>query len=641
MKPTLARQGIYLLGFLKSDVGVELVGQERRVWGWVESGRRKIRQLIEATLPHRQAGLLKALLVGDRGGLDRDVQERFVIAGVAHLLSISGLHVGMLGLVVFALVRFLGSRSTSLMLRWNLLKWATLVSLIAVLLYAVLAGARTPHGTDSDHVWGLRMAVLLDREAEVFRSLALAALLISLLWPGVSVEPSFQLSFVAVLAIVWGLQKIRDSRLSHRDDDLIERPRWGWRYQVLLYLAVPVLATLGTGPLIAYYFGRLSLVGFLSNPILVPLVGFILVPLGFLVGFLCFLSSSLSGFLLVGLAGPLLSWTLAGVVFFAKLPMASIETPTPNLLELVALYAVLISLFWLRRPFYFVSILSLGLGLMALDGLHWWKERWHRTTLRVTYLSVGPGDSAVVELPGSRVLVIDAGGHSSRTADPGGRVVAPFLRSRGIYKVDYLVLSHPKVDHYGGMKSVVETFDPKEFWSALPGSGTSRYHELVETLDRMGVQKKSLSRDVPCRSAGPVRLCFLYPAKGEKGKSLVLRLSFGRYDFLFPGDIESQDEAKLLTWGTELSSQVLKIPRHGSARASTVPFLKAVNPKLAILSVGHGRAFRPDSGVLSRYRERQSTVLRTDRDGAVIVETDGKSLHYWTHRSGKKGALPS
>ena len=208
------------------------------------------------------------------------------------------------------------------------------------------------------------------------------------------------------------------------------------------------------------------------------------------------------------------------------------------------------------------------LGLVC-DGIYWWYERWDRKELRITHLSVGHGDAAVIEFPGSKVLVIDAGGTASRNFDTGRSIIAPYLRSRKILKVDYLLVTHPRIDHYGGMKSIVEEFGPSEFWSGFSKGRTTRYKELEESVKKFGLKRIFLKNNDPCRTIEEVRLCVLYPTSDDSNNSsressVVVRLSFGRINLLFGGDMKNKDERVLLQNGADLSSTVLKVPRHGS-----------------------------------------------------------------------------
>jgi len=639
----LARREIYAVGYLDGDHEIELVArQPARVSAAIESLRREIRRYIDQHVSGDNGALLKALVVGDMGAVTKEMRDEFTAAGVNHVLSISGLHVSMLGFVVFLFVRFGCSYSTYLTLRCNLLKVGTFFSFLAVVFYTAIAGAMVPTVRSAIMIGVYELAVLLDREEEVFASLAFAALVIALIWPAVIADISFQLSFLAVLFIVWGMRRMMERSPKQRRDELPQERSW-WKdklWQGKLHLAVPFFATLGTGPLIAHYFGHLSLAGFVANPVVVPLVGFVVVPLGLMAGFLSLILPSAAGMLLWP-ADYLLSATLWLVGLFARLPLANISVPVPNLFEVTALYLFIVSLFFLNRNrFAIFAVVGFGLVLSA-DAFYWWRERWDRKELRVTHLNVGQGDAAVVELPDSKVLVIDAGGTALGDFDTGESIVGPFLRSRKILKVDYLFLSHPRVDHYGGMRSIAMEFAPAEFWSG-PGKGkTTRFDDLEHALDRTRIKRVTLSDQEPCRAIEGVKLCVLYPPPDGAGdSSVVLRLEFGKVQFLFAGDIDKREELFLLQKAGALRSAVLKVPRHGSASSSTQEFVTAVRPSLAIISVGA----RNPSGlsrdeVVARYRKVGAEVLRTDEDGAIIVETDGSTIRYEGYKSRKKGVL--
>jgi len=640
----LADREIYATGFLDSDGEVELVARSPGLLrGSIETLRREIRRYIDRHFSHDNGALLKALTVGDMGEIPKTMSADFTAAGVNHVLSISGLHVGMLGLVVFSIIRFGLGFNTYLLLRWNLLKIATFCSFIAVVFYTALAGAMVPTVRSAIMIGVYELAVLLDREEEVLTSLTFAALLIALVWPGVITDISFQLSFLAVFFIAWGMLRVRQwfPRRQQREELPQERSWWKQKLSKIGFeLLVPLLATLGTAPLIAHYFGHLSLAGFISNPVIVPLVGFVVVPLGLLIGFFALTIPAAAGSL-VWLAEHLLSFTIWLVHIFAQLPLANISVPSPDLLEVAALYLFLLSTLLIRTHRYAVVAAVVIAAVLAADGWYWWQERWNRKELRVTHLDVGQGDAAVIELPGSRVLLIDAGGTATGEFDTGEAIVGPFLRSRKIVKVDYLMVSHPRVDHYGGMRSLVREFAPTEFWSG-PGKGqTPRFEDLEEALEQRKIKRLTLSDKDPCREIDGVKLCVLHPPQDAADDASVLfRLEFGKIRLLFAGDLDKREEQTLQEKSHELASAVLKVPRHGSAASSTPEFVTAVRPRLAIFSVAARNRFGfPRDEVLSRYRAVGSEILRTDEDGAITLETDGSTLRYSAHRSGRKGII--
>jgi competence protein ComEC len=639
----LSRRAIYLTGFLESDQDVELMARDRRAARvFIEDLRREIRRYIAGHLSRDNGALLTALVVGDMGGITKEMRAAFTAAGVNHVLSISGLHVAMLGLVVFAVIRYGGSLSTYLMLRVNVFKVAAFFSFLAVVFYTALAGAMVPTVRSAIMIGVYQLAVLLDREEEVFASLTLAALLIALIWPGVVADISFQLSFLAVLFIVWGVRKMRDWFPVVKSDELPAERSW-FRARVRqagMHLAVPLLATLGTGPLIAHYFGHLSLAGFIANPLVVPLVGFIVVPLGLLIGFLAVIAPEM-GIIFAGIAEYLVSMTAGLVDLFAGLPLADIGVPSPNVWEIAALYGLLICLFALTKRVHRVAALTVGVVLLAADASYWWIERYRRNELRVTHLNVGQGDAAVVELPGAKTLLIDAGGTAAGDFDTGENIVAPFLRSRKILKVDYLVVTHPRIDHYGGMRAIVDEFSPREFWSGSPRGETNRFDELEEALEKAKIPRVALNDRQPCREIAAVKFCVLYPpANGSPEGAVVLRLEFGKLRYLFSSDVTKRDEALLLDRAEDMRSAVIKVPRHGSATASTKEFIAAVRPRLALVSAGaRGRAEAQRGEVAERYRVAGAEMLSTYEDGAIIVQSDGQTLRYAGYKSGKQGEI--
>jgi competence protein ComEC len=639
----LADREIYATGFLENDDEVELL--ERRpsaVRGAVEALRRQIRRYIEQNISPNNSPLLKALTVGDMGEISKEMRAEFTAAGVNHVISISGLHVGMLGLVVFTLIRYVCGFNIYLLLRFNLLKIATFCSFLAVVFYTALAGAMVPTVRSAIMIGVYELAVLLDREEEILTSLTFAALLIALVWPGVITDISFQLSFLAVLFIAWGIRQVQGWFPARPRDELPqERGRWrSMARQAGLHLAVPVLATIGTGPLIAYYFGHLSLAGFLSNPVVVPLVGFIVVPLGLVIAFLA-LTFPIAAPLLLWLEEQLISLTTWLVRLFANLPLANISVPAPDRVEIAALYVLFLALLLVRNSRYAQLAVTVMVTLLVADGIYWWGERWNRHELRVTHLNVGQGDAAVVELPGSKVLLIDAGGTSTGEFDTGEAIVAPFLRSRKILKVDYLLVSHARIDHYGGMRTIVKEFAPEEFWSSPAKGKTPRFEDLEEALEQARIKRVTLHAHEPCRMIDGVKLCVLYPAaENSNDNSVVLRLEYGKVGFLFAGDIEKSDERLLLARAGDLPSIILKVPRHGSATASSDEFIAAVRPKFAVFSgSGRNQAAASRDQILSRYREAGAEILRTDEDGAIIFESDGSTLRYAGYKTGKRGSI--
>ena len=281
-------------------------------------------------------------MLGDRGGLSRATRERFAAVGMSHVLSISGLHVGMLSYVAFLLFRGLASCSTWLLLSSPVHKLAALGSLAPVILYTAVAGARIPTVRAAIMIGLYHLAVLSGRHSNIFASLALAAVIAGLCWPGAIMEVSFQLSFLAVLSIVGAIRLFRQAPLLRPPDSL---PR-GWlqraRPAIVLSVLVPFFATLGTGPVVAHHFGYVSLAGFIANPLLVPLVGFVIVPAGLLMGFLSLFFPAGSG-PLARVLETFASVFLWAVDVLSGLPLAALSLPRPDWVAVALLYLLILA----------------------------------------------------------------------------------------------------------------------------------------------------------------------------------------------------------------------------------------------------------------------------------------------------------
>jgi competence protein ComEC len=262
--------------------------------------------------------------------------------------------------------------------------------------------------------------------------------------------------------------------------------------------------------------------------------------------------------------------------------------------------------------------------VLVIDTGYWTYDRFFNPDLRVTFLSVGEGDGAVVRFPGSRVMVIDAGS-SYGGFDAGERIVAPYLWSQKIMRVDYLALSHPDLDHFGGLDFIAMNFAPRAFWTTGVPSLDIGYSRLMDDLASAGIPLVRVGATAPLASIGGVAIASLNgradTARTQNNSSMVLRFSFGKASLLFTGDIESIGERAMLESGADLRATVLKVPHHGSASSSTPAFVAAVHPEAAVISDGYLNNFHfPAAAVVQRYIDEGAISMRTDQDGAVMVD---------------------
>ena len=620
----LARRGVSATAFVRDDRDLVRAPAAGEGPSPLARWRAATAAALRATLPPADAAIAAALLIGDMDGLSDEQRTRYARAGVSHVLSISGLHVGLVAAAAYAAVRRLLGRSERLLLTLSVPKLAMAGSLAPLALYGAIAGSNV--ATVRAELMAALVAggLLLDRPREWLAPLAAAAGLIMLARPGAAADISFQLSFLAVLAIVLGVPRVTAWWDAWEEARLIRlrSPRWRWLRWMVLSQAVTVCAVVATAPLTAWHFNQISLVAPIANLIVVPLLGVVTVAAGLLgtAAVALWPAAAPPLFALVGVA---IRVADAATAWLAAWPWSAVRTPTPTLLELALCYGALAAPLLPRRRLQ-LAALACCLAALAADAGWWLVERHAAGVLRLTFVSVGQGDCTVIEFPGSQVWVVDGGGLAGARLDVGERVVAPVLWRRKILRLDALVLSHADYDHFGGLTFLAEAFAPRRlWWNGRPGSGAS-FAALQRALAKAHVQRETPAADTAVDVDG-VAVRVLHPAAGAGGsdndRSLTIQLRYGPTAVLLPGDVEAAGEATMAArWGTGLRSAVLKVPHHGSATSSTPVFLDAVAPRLAVVSVGADNRFGfPAAAVAHAYRARGAALWRTDRDGAVTV----------------------
>jgi competence protein ComEC len=626
----------------------------------IESIRNHIGAFFDRNLTYPENAEMRALVIGDRGEIGEPLRQTFARTGMAHLLVISGLHLSIVAAAVFAVARLVMMLFRGLANRGYANKFAAIAAMLAVCGYASIAGHHVSTIRALVMVLAYMLAVTIDRASEAIASLALAAIVICFALPGSTADIGFQLSFASVIAIVLGMRRFaawfaRRKRLGRLAGEPASR---GWTFAEVAvgYLAVSFWAMVGTAPLTAFHFNQFAIVGLVANAVVVPIMAFGATISGLVAAALSFFSEPAARVvLLIGSKALAIGNWLAE--WFVRWPLAWERIFTPTILELAIVYALLI--IWMLAPLAIVPprkasdaeetgddggarfgwrVWCAGTLAIALivDAASWTYDRFLNPDLRVTFLSVGEGDGAVVRFPGSRVMLID-GGSSYGGFDAGERIIAPYLWSQKIMHVDYLVLSHPDLDHFGGLGFIATNFGPQAFWTNGVESADLSYARFIDDLARTKVPVVKVGRIAPVTTIGGVAIASLNGEAGAEAShnnsSMVLRFSFGDASILFTGDIESAGERALIATRSDLRSTVLKVPHHGSATSSTPGFIAAVHPEEAVISDGYLNHFHfPSPVTLDRYRNAGVSVLRTDNDGAVMLDATRRGISIRAHR---------
>ena len=607
-------------------------------YGYLETVRQPLRQFFHRSLSPEDEKLFRALILGERRDIGPALREPFARTGLGHILAVSGLHIGLVSWVAFFFFKWLLTRSYGLTLTIDVRKGAALLTCVPVVVYASLAGLQVSCQRAMIMALVFFASILLDREKEIWSTLAVAALIILAMEPMALFSIDFQLSFGAVVGILW----LSAPFISGMDARLENQPRLK-RFFIrlkhnLMGLAVICLAAqIFLLPLIVHYFHRVSPVALFANITTIPLLGFWIIPAGLLAALLLPLSPFLATLLLhTGAAG--LHTMMAIIRFWSQLPFASFWMFTPNMLETGLFYALIFCIFFLRKWHWTKPVLVLVCAVIFLDTGYWVYSTTFRRQLRVTFLDVGQGNAALVEFPDGKRIVIDGGGFPVSRFDVGRNVVAPFLWHEKVMRVDFLVLSHPQADHMNGLVFLARAFHPKEFWFNGDRSPDAVFSELMDVLSSREIKIRYPALLSHASDVSGVKTEILHPAlsagalqsagKSESlnDRSLVLRFSYRGRSFLFPGDIEQRGENALLkNMRGSIKSQVLLSPHHGSSTANSVEFLAAVAPRICIISCGKENRFGfPHPSTLQRLRLAKCRILRTDREGAIQFSVAGK-----------------
>lgn len=617
---------------------------------FIESLREKISNHIDQSSYGEPRQILKALLLGDCSGISDSLLESFNRSGVRHILAISGLHIGIIASTSFFLFSKLFSCFTLLLWKARVRKIAALLSIFPILFYGILAGMSPSTQRAVIMIIIFMLTFPMEKEHDMINTIAIAAMLILIVSPTSLFSISFQLSFAAVLSIVYGLSKMELTKQK------LQNPWQAFLKKIFLLFMVSFFATLGTMPIVLSYFNQVSLIGIIANLIAVPAIGFIVLPLEFLSIIILPTCPDLSS-VCIQFCGFILSWTIDIIHILANLPFSAIKTITPNLLEIICFYV----LFWCilnlvkkpmhsdnsNHPFTMKKTIRVLAGITSFfllaDVMYWVNTRFFHDDLRIHMLDVGQGNAALLEIPNGYNILIDGGGFSdNKSFDMGASVVAPFLWGKKIGTIDTIVLTHPNSDHMSGLIFIAQHFNVQNFWSTDEKANSHSFLELQKTISEKKIHHPRFQELPTSRIINGVEIQILHPQKNflfseEKSgdlnnHSLVMKVTYKNQSFLFPGDLMATGEKKLVQrHDHNLKSTVLLAPHHGSRTSSSELFLSAVKPEYAIISAGWKNRFgMPHQAALDRYNAVGCHIYRTDENGCVSMTTDGFSLQFIT-----------
>ena len=680
----LERRGYDATGIVRGPGSIARLDDTRvfpplaKLYEWRERFQRE----IDARFAPETAGVLDAALLGNRYNLSQSATERFREGGTFHVLVISGLHISFLGGLVFLVMRRVSKH--------RLIQFV--LPVIIVWSYSIAVGAEASVIRAALMFSFAGLATILFRQATSLNALGAAALILLVRSPREIFDPSFQLTFLSVLAIVaiawplllkmsaigawhptrptpyppacshvlktfceilfWSERKWhQDLERSPHDYRLFKSKTAVWleHYHVqscLRYVFGAVLVSACVQvvllPLMIVYFHRLSLASLLLNIVVSALLALLVA--------VALLAMLLSQGTLFKLADAI-NWLMVHSVDpFSSFDLATLRLPeysgSAAVLYVVYYFPLLLLLFALShwRPLalrkerrcklhrFVLPMSILQMLLMAVLILHPFSSGRPDRLLRVDFLDVGQGDSALVTMPNGTTLLVDGGGNTTEGARRiGETVVSEYLWWRGLSEVDYVLATHADADHIDGLNDVLKNFRVRTALIARKPPNDPEFSKFSQTLTATNTPVE-LIQTGDMIHFGDVEVSVLWPpAAGEQSTnndSIVLRLKFGEHSILLTGDIEKLAERVLVESRQELNANVVKVPHHGSKTSSTDDFVHATKPTLAIISVGRNSMFgHPHAEVVQRWQANGATVLTTGEYGTITITTDGHNLN--------------
>jgi competence protein ComEC len=556
-----------------------------------------ILDFISNKLKDKESALLAGMIIGDDSYQSDKMKEEFRESGLSHIMVASGANLLYIIIPLTFIFKKLKIRT----------EYSNIIILIILFFYLVVTGFELSILRAFIMAFILLISRVIRRDYDVYTSLSLSALINLIYNPYVLFNIGFQLSYIATVSIILFYDKFNFKIKPNILKDTI---------------AVTISVQAGVVPILILYFNKVPIISIVTNLLVVPITGLVTI-IGFISYFISFFSDFLS-ILLIYINNICLSFIIWVSEFSSQLKFSTIDYnfKTSNIVIVLYIIIIIILFYFGKEKYIIVSLLILIVLFTNYSKLYIKEDK-----LEITFLDVGSGDAIYIEINNQRKILLDGGNKKTEgefSIDYGKEKVAPFLNSKYVKNLDMVITSHNHSDHVGGLEYILKNFDISKFVY----SESYKEYEILNEVKSKEIESYFVNSNDIINLNNNSYIKILNPDENikdenENNNSIVFMLYYKDFKGIFCGDVEKEIEEKLVNSNCELDADLLKVPHHGSSTSSTLEFIKKINPKVAVISVGKNNFGHPSLDVIERYEKENIKIYRTDICGNIKVTTFG------------------
>lgn len=568
---------------------------------FIHNIQKYIRDTINGTLTDEEGNLLLAILLGDKDKLSEDIQESFKTSNLSHMLAVSGAHVSyiILGLTYVLQNSIIGKKNGKIVCIIFLLAFMAITNFTPSVTRACIMAILTLFSS------------IIYRKSDVYTNISVVALITLIFNPYSLLDLGFQLSYGGTIGIIIFIKRIQEKKSNSKVINYIK--------QMAL---VSIYANIIIIPIMMYHFNTVSFTFIISNIMASPILGIIVIT-GFLFIIASITVKPLTRLIAIFIK-PILSILIKISQICSKLPFSNILVVTPYMFNVISYYAIILYCIKSKKNNKCKIIICLLIVLILINFIIYIFPQ----KLRIFFIDVGQGDSTLIITPDIKTVLVDGGGSDS--FDVGEKVLLPYLLDRRILKIDYVLISHFDTDHATGVAQILGKIDVSSIILTRQLEENDIYRHILSIAKEKKI-KLIYVKEGDVLKIGGIKISIIHPENKlminnpMNNNSIVCKVEYNSFSMLLTGDIEMEAEELILRKNINLKADVLKVAHHGSKTSTTGEFLKAINPKVALIGVGKNNNFgHPSNEVIQRLKENGTRIYRTDENGEISITVNKK-----------------